>query len=148
MMEADIESRFRSAGLDVVGWFTGSGGPSVTEAFHKVVHIDAEPVERIPRRAAGAAQRVDEAWRDHARRGDVLSDDRSFLVAVGMDHGWLRVRMTDDADVTALVDPQGELLFIARSLSGHRVCAASAEGDEYWILEADFREQGADGDAT
>ncbi|WP_324786354.1 hypothetical protein [Streptomyces sp. H51] len=129
-MEANIESRFRGVGLDVVGWFTGSGGPSVTEAFRRIVHIDAEPVERIPRRAADAARRVDEAWRNHARRGDVLSDDRSFLVAVGMDYGWLRVRMTDDADMTALVDLQGELLLIARSLSGHRVCAASAEGDE------------------
>ncbi|MFI1565067.1 hypothetical protein ACH4ZX_18780 [Streptomyces sp. NPDC020490] len=48
--------------------------------------------------------------------------------------------MTDDADIADLEDPERGLLFIARSPSGHRVCAASTEEDEYWILEADFPE--------
>ncbi|MBY8340219.1 hypothetical protein LXH13_17995 [Streptomyces spinosirectus] len=139
-METDIESRFRRVGLEVIGRFTESGRPSVTEAFHKVVHIDAEPVERIQRRAVDAAQRVDEAWKNHASNGGVLSDDGSFLAAGSMAYGWVHVRLTDSVDIAALGGPQKELIFIARSLSGHRVCAASTEGDEYWILEAEFPE--------
>ncbi|MFI6487668.1 hypothetical protein [Streptomyces sp. NPDC050564] len=140
MMDAKITSRFQGAGLEVIGGFSESQGPSVTVAFRRVVHIDAEPVDRIQRNQIGAARRVDESWKDRARSGGVVADDGSFLAAAGMDYGWVHVRLTENADISAMEDPEGGLLFIARSLSGHRVCAASTEEGEYWILEVDFPE--------
>jgi hypothetical protein len=137
-LDAEFECRFRNAGLEVIGRFEENGALSVTEAFHGVVHIDAEPVERIQRRAAGAARRVNELWKARARSSGVLSEDGTVLVAAGMDYGWVCVRLTDVADISALAAPSGELLFIARSMRGHRVCAASTEEGEYWIVEEDF----------
>jgi hypothetical protein len=137
-MDAEIESLFRNAGLEVIGKSEVDSGPSVTEAFRRVVHIDAEPVERIQRRAADAARRVDESWKARARSSGVLAEDGTCLAAASMEYGWVQVRLTDDADISALRSPEGELLLIARSPSGHRVCAASTEGGEYWILEEEF----------
>ncbi|MFJ4921505.1 hypothetical protein [Streptomyces sp. NPDC088725] len=41
-------------------------------------------------------------------------------------------------DISALADPDGELPLIARALAGVKVCAASTEGSENWIPEADL----------
>ncbi|WP_199791519.1 hypothetical protein [Streptomyces sp. 142MFCol3.1] len=139
-MDAEITSRFQSAGLEVIGGCSGGRGPSVAEAFRRVVHIDAEPVDRIQRNESGAARRVDEFWKDRARNGRVVADDGSFLAAAGIDYGWVHVRLTENTDISAMEDPEGGLLFIARSMSGHNVCAASTEEGEYWILELEFPE--------
>ncbi|MBQ1094842.1 hypothetical protein KBY55_01665 [Streptomyces sp. b94] len=139
-MDERIESRLRSAGFDVLGMYGGQDGPTVTEVFREVVHIDAEPVERIRRGDAHAGRVVDERWRARARAGRLVADDGSFLAAAGMELGWVRVRLTERTSISAMEDQPGELLFIARSLSGHLALAASAEGGEYWLLEAEFRE--------
>jgi hypothetical protein len=103
-----------------------------------VVHIDAVPALRIPAASVDAARQLNAAWELHARQGSALASDSSFLVAGGLDDGWVHVRLTEATDISALEDRNGEMLFIARSISGHRVCAASKEAGEYWILEADF----------
>ncbi len=137
-MDTEIESRFRTAGLEVIGQPEVDGGPSVEQAFRRVVHIDAEPVERIQRKSTDAPRCLDEAWRARARAGGVLSEDGTCLMAAGMKDGWVHVRLTDDSDVAALRPPDGDLLLIARSPSGHRVCAASTEGGGFWIPEEYF----------
>ncbi|MFE4968303.1 hypothetical protein [Streptomyces sp. NPDC056660] len=137
-MDAEIEHRFTNAGLEVVARYTGVDGPSVEEAFRRVVHIDATPVQRINKRGPDASHRVDDAWKTRAREGGVVADDGTFLAAGSMRYGWVHVRLTPATDISALADQAGELLFIARSLSGHRICAASTEGSEYWILTPDF----------
>ncbi|MFJ8463035.1 hypothetical protein [Streptomyces swartbergensis] len=102
------------------------------------MHIEAEPVEPVQRNTPDAPRRLDEAWRARARAGGVLSEDGTCLVAAGMKDGWVHVRLAEDSDVSALRSPDGDLLLIARSPSGHRVCAASTEGGDYWILGEDF----------
>ncbi|MGC0384492.1 hypothetical protein [Streptomyces sp. SAI-129] len=137
-MDAKAQSRLESAGLEVLGVYEGQGGPTVTEAFRRVVHLDAEPVERIPRSGGDARQVVDERWKARARAGGLVADDGSFLAAAGMELGWVRVRLTERTSISSTADQPGELLFIARSLSGHLALAASAEGGEYWLLEEKF----------
>jgi hypothetical protein len=136
-MDPHISIRLRSAGLDVLGWFTGSG-PSVREVFQRVVHVEATPEQRIPSNVADAARRINDAWISHACDSAVLAEDGSFLAAVGLKYDWVKVRLTDATDISALEEPQGELLFVARSLSGHRACAVSTEEGEYWILGLEF----------
>jgi hypothetical protein len=136
-MDIELSARLRNSGLDVLGKFEG-GGPTVTDAFHRVAHIDAVPIQRISVNEPDATRKLGESWKFHALQGGVLASDGSFLVAGGLNYGWVQVRLTDATDISALEDTQGELLFMARSLRGHRVCAASKEEGEYWILEADL----------
>ncbi|MFD4505059.1 hypothetical protein [Streptomyces sp. NPDC058457] len=80
-MDAEIKSRFTSAGLEVVARYTGVDGPSVEKAFHQVVHIDATPVQRMQKRGPDAAHQIDAAWKTRAHEGGVVSDDGAFLAA-------------------------------------------------------------------
>ncbi|MET9253308.1 hypothetical protein [Streptomyces sp. NPDC003717] len=137
-MDEKAASRLRGAGLEVLGMYEGQEGPTVTEVFRDVVHVDAEPVERVRRGGAGEERVVDERWKARAAAGGLVAGDGSFLVAAGMGPGWVRVRLTERTSVSATEDQPGELLFIARSLCGHLALAASAEGSEYWFLEAEF----------
>ncbi|TDT37473.1 hypothetical protein EV562_106253 [Streptomyces sp. BK208] len=137
-MDAKAQSRLEGAGLEVLGVYEGQGGPTVTEVFRRVVHLDAEPVERIPRSGGDAGPVVDERWRARARAGGLVADDGSFLAAAGMELGWVRVRLTERTSISSTADQPSELLFIARSLSGHLALAASTEGGEYWLLEEGF----------
>ncbi|RSN53271.1 hypothetical protein DMH12_18130 [Streptomyces sp. WAC 04229] len=139
-MNEKVESRLRDAGLEVLGMFEGQIGPTVTEVFRNVVHLDAEPVERIHRGEADASRVVDQRWKARAIAGGIVAGDGSFLAAAGMELGWVQVRLTERTSVSATEDQPGELLFIARSLRGDRALAVSAEGSEYWLLEAEFPE--------
>ncbi|GAA1419338.1 hypothetical protein GCM10009601_16090 [Streptomyces thermospinosisporus] len=140
-VDTEIFSRLRRAGFEVVGRFEG-GHPTVVEAFHRVVHIHALPVERISVNLDGAAQLLNDAWKSRALAGGIVSDDGSLLVAGGLNYGWVHVRLTEATDISSL-EEEGELLFTGRSTSGHLVCAASKEGSEYWILEEAFSKEWA-----
>ncbi|WP_381554269.1 hypothetical protein [Streptomyces eurythermus] len=136
-MHDEVRRRFESASLEVLGPFSGPG-PSVAEAFRRVMHVEAKPAEKIPRYAPDIADKVNEAWAARARNSGVLGDGGTFLVAGSLEDGWVRVRLTSEFGVHSLHDPDGDLLFIARSLSGHQVRAVSREGSEYWVLEEKF----------
>ncbi|MER7930361.1 hypothetical protein ABTY96_45885 [Streptomyces sp. NPDC096057] len=137
-MDASIVSRLQSAGLEVISPFAGTEGPSTEQAFQRVVHIDAKPVERITVSTPDAALQVNSSWRSHALSAGVISDDGSFLVAVGLRRPWVQVRLTETTDISALEGADDELLFVTRSITGHSVCAATTEEGEYWILVLDF----------
>jgi hypothetical protein len=136
-VDAEISSRLRACGLEVFDSFTG-GKPSVAEAFRHIVHIDATPIQRIPANSSDAGEMLNKSWKSHALRAKVIADDGSFLVAGGMNHGWVHVKMTEATDIASLEGQGGDLLFIARSFDGHHVCAASREEGEYWIFETAF----------
>ncbi|MFF9086893.1 hypothetical protein ACF1BE_10840 [Streptomyces sp. NPDC014991] len=138
MSDDENKRRFETVGLAVIGTFSGSG-PGVTEAFRRVVHVEARPVETIPRDTPDLAARVNETWTRHARETGVLAEDDSFLAAGGLEHGWFHVRLTSATNIFFLQDPEGDLLFVARDLSGQKVRAVSREGSEYWILDEVFR---------
>ncbi|MGW3305575.1 hypothetical protein ACWDG9_03180 [Streptomyces sp. NPDC001073] len=138
IVDASIVSRLQNAGLEVITPFVGTEGPSAEQAFQRVVHVDAKPTERITISAANANLQVNSSWRSQALRAGVISDDGSFLVAVGIKHPWVQVRLTETTDISATGGADDELLFVARSVTGHRVCAATTEEDEYWILVLDF----------
>ncbi|MEV0486293.1 hypothetical protein AB0I69_37585 [Streptomyces sp. NPDC050508] len=137
-VDASIVSRLQNAGLEVISSFAGTEGPSAEQAFQRVVHIDAKPAQRITISAANSALQVNSSWRSQALSAGVISDDGSFLVAVGLKHPWVQVRLTETTDISALDGAADELLFVARSITGHRVCAATTEEGEYWILVLDF----------
>ena len=112
--------------MPVSTWWAGRTAALRSQAFRRVVHIGAGPVELIPRKAADA------------RAGDVPSEDGTCLPAASMKDGWVRVRLTDAFGVSGLRSPDGDLLLVARFASGPRVRAASAEGDDHWILGEGF----------
>ncbi|MEU5080345.1 MULTISPECIES: hypothetical protein [Streptomyces] len=137
LSDNEIEQPFQDAGFEVFGRFPASE-PSATKAFNRVMNVAAKPIDKIPCDELDAVDKVNKAWVTRARNSGVLTGDGSFLAIGSLDYGWLRLRLTSAANIFALEQPDGDLLFIARSFSGHRVCAVSREGSEYWILEEEF----------
>ncbi|GHD82569.1 hypothetical protein ACFQL8_37740 [Streptomyces goshikiensis] len=102
--------------------------------------FDVEPIASLP--LTGELSGVHQLWLDHARQAGVVGGDGRFLltaVVTGSSAvGWVRVRLTDTADVSRLVDDQGRIEFIACSSRGDRICGVTAEEYDYWVVSLDL----------
>ncbi|MFJ8214205.1 hypothetical protein [Streptomyces sp. NPDC096033] len=145
--EHDLLDLIRSSGLEVETVHGNGPGPSVDAAWRAMAGFGVEPEATFPLR--GDLTGVHRLWLEHARRLGVIGADGTFLLTAvvtgGSGTGWVRVRLTADADVSRLVDDQGRIEFIARSLSGHRICGITAEEYDYWIVGMDLPQDGEAG---
>ncbi|WP_330295125.1 hypothetical protein [Streptomyces sp. NBC_00503] len=134
--EENLVELIRSSGLQVEAVQGNEPGPSVDAAWRAMAGFGVEPSASFPLKGdlAGAHR----LWLEHARRADVIGEDGTFLltaVVTGSSGvGWVRVRLTDTADVSRLVDDQGRIEFIARSRAGDHICGITAEEYDYWIV--------------
>ncbi|MFI5544776.1 hypothetical protein ACIA6E_13490 [Streptomyces sp. NPDC051815] len=134
--EDNLVELIRSSGLEVDTVQGNEPGPSVETAWRAMAGFGVEPSASFPLK--GDFGGVHQMWLEHARRADVIDDDGTFLLTAvvtgSSEVGWVRVRLTDSADVARLVDDQGRIEFIARSSSGDHICGITAEEYDYWIV--------------
>ncbi|MER6316644.1 hypothetical protein ABT237_23200 [Streptomyces sp. NPDC001581] len=134
--EDNLVELIRSSGLEVDTVQGNEPGPSVETAWRAMAGFGVEPSASFPLK--GDLGGVHQMWLEHARRADVIDDDGTFLLTAvvtgSSEVGWVRVRLTDSADVARLVDDQGRIEFIARSSSSDHICGITAEEYDYWIV--------------
>jgi hypothetical protein len=134
--EDNLVELLRSSGLEVDGVEGNEPGPSVETAWRAMAGFAVEPSAAFPLK--GDLGGVHQLWLEHARRADVVDDDGTFLITAvvtgSAEVGWVRVRLTDSADVARLVDDQGRIEFIARSRSSSHICGITAEEYDHWIV--------------
>ncbi|MFI8280689.1 hypothetical protein ACIGBH_38500 [Streptomyces sp. NPDC085929] len=134
--EDNLIELIRNSGLEVDAVQGNEPGPSVDMAWRAMAGFGVEPSASFPLK--GDLGGVHQLWLEHARQADVIIDDGTFLLTAvvtgSSEIGWVRVRLTDTADVSRLVDDQGRIEFIARSPSGHHICGITAEEYDYWIV--------------
>ncbi|MCX4959215.1 hypothetical protein [Streptomyces virginiae] len=134
--EDNLVELIRSSGLEVDMVQGNEPGPSVETAWRAMAGFDVGPSASFPLK--GDLGGVHQLWLEHARRADVIDEDGAFLLTAvvtgSSDVGWVRVRLTDSADVARLVDDQGRIEFIARSSSGDHICGITAEEYDYWVV--------------
>ncbi|MFF4420368.1 hypothetical protein ACFY04_06175 [Streptomyces sp. NPDC001549] len=134
--EDNLVRLIRSSGLEVDMVQGNEPGPSVETAWRAMAGFGVEPSASFPLK--GDLGGVHQLWLEHARRADVIDEDRTFLLTAvvtgSSEVGWVRVRLTDSADVARLVDDQGRIEFIARSSSGDHICGITAEEYDYWVV--------------
>ncbi|MFF4730619.1 hypothetical protein ACFY3M_35905 [Streptomyces mirabilis] len=96
-----------------------------------------------------AADELDEKWHHRASASALYGDKGEFLIlpplSGGSEIGWV-----------AVTDPGGEHLpsriaavtgspeLLAVSMDGHHLCAASAEEDDYWVVQHEFSDAQSD----
>ncbi|MFI6689577.1 putative T7SS-secreted protein [Streptomyces sp. NPDC050485] len=56
----------------------------------------------------------------------------------GLTVGWIRVRVTQESEISRPIRNDGNIELLARSLDGHRISAIDAEGDDFWVLDASY----------
>lgn len=134
--EDNLIELIRSSGLAVEAIQGNEPGPSVDTAWRAMAGFGVEPSATLPLK--GELGGVHQLWLDHARLGGVIGEDGTFLITAvvtgSAEVGWVRVRLTDMADVSRLLDDQGRIEFIARSLSGGHICGVTAEEYDYWVV--------------
>lgn len=134
--EDNLIELIRSSGLAVEAVQGNEPGPSVDTAWRAMAGFGVEPSATLPLK--GELGGVHQLWLDHARLGGVIGEDGTFLITAVVTGsaavGWVRVRLTDTADVSRLLDDQGRIEFIARSLSGGHICGVTAEEYDYWVV--------------
>lgn len=129
-------------GLEVLGEPV-QDGPPVRAALYAVNGVEVEPVVEIPGSAPGAAEELDRAWHRQAGLVGLTDEDGAFRILVpgpgGSAVGWVRVRDRVGSGLPSRVAAvTGSPEFIAVSTDGRRLCAASVEDAEYWIVVHGF----------
>ncbi|GGT30257.1 MULTISPECIES: hypothetical protein [Streptomyces] len=134
--EDNLLGLIRASGLEVHTVQGNDPGPSVEAAWRAMAGFSVEPSATVPLK--GDLGGVHDLWLQHARRAGVVGDDGLFLITAVVTGswgvGWVWVRLTDNADVSRLVDDQGRIEFIARSASGDHICGITAEEYDYWVV--------------
>ncbi|MCX4431951.1 MULTISPECIES: hypothetical protein [Streptomyces] len=130
-------------GLRVLETAVPQEAPPVNTAIYSVTGFEVEPVAVIPASSPRAADELDEKWHHCASTSALYGDKGEFLIlpplSGGSEIGWV-----------AVTDPVGEHLpsriaaatgspeFLAVSMDGHHLCAASAEEDDHWVVRHEF----------
>lgn len=129
-------------GLEVTGE-PATDGPPVTAAIQAVSGFEVEPVARVPASAPQAAEALDEAWHHHAARVSLCGENGEFLILPpvpgGSRIGWVRVKDPVGTNLPSRVCAvTGSPEFLAASVDGRHLCAASVEESDYWVVVHEF----------
>ncbi|MCH0538505.1 hypothetical protein I3F58_02805 [Streptomyces sp. MUM 203J] len=122
---------------------TSQDGPPVRSAIYAVTGFEVEPVASIPTSSPGAIAELDEKWHFHASRVSLYDDNGEFLVlppvSGGSEIGWVRVRDTIGRNLPSrIAGVTGSPEFLAVSINGSHLCAASVEEYDYWVVLHEF----------
>ena len=117
--------------------------PSVRSALHAVAGFEVEPIATIPTSSPGAVAELDGKWHLHASSVSLYDDNAEFLilppVSGGSEIGWVRVRDAVGRNLPSrIAQVTGSPEFLAVSVDGHRLCAASVEEYDYWVVVQEF----------
>ncbi|MEV6617185.1 hypothetical protein AB0N31_25715 [Streptomyces sp. NPDC051051] len=144
-MTTDREAAVRllkRCGLEVTGE-AAQGGPPVNAAIHAVNGFEVEPVAAISATTPHAADELDEAWHHHAAQASLRAENGEFLmlppIPGGSEVGWIRVKDPVGKNLPSRVSAAtGSPEFVAISVDGRHLCAASVEEFEYWVVVHEF----------
>ncbi|MFE3857333.1 hypothetical protein ACFXPN_40130 [Streptomyces griseorubiginosus] len=142
--EKVLLEKLQASGLEVIEISDNQQFPSVDQAWMAIANFEVRPVASTPLEGEDTTSRLNSLWLQNARLSEVISEDGSFLITIvstgSHEIGWVRVRWTPEFDVSRLIDDQGKVEFVARSISGHHICGVTAEEYEYWIVSLDVSE--------
>ncbi|MFE0451682.1 hypothetical protein ACFW2D_10380 [Streptomyces sp. NPDC058914] len=112
-------------------------------AIHAVSGFEVEPVAAIPASTPHAADELDDAWHHHAAQASLYGE---FLVLPpvpgGSKVGWVRVKDPVGKNLPSRISGvTGAPEFVAVSVDGRHLCAASVEESHYWVVVHEFKAQ-------
>ncbi|GGK90211.1 hypothetical protein [Streptomyces flaveus] len=130
-------------GLEVTGE-AAPDGPPVNAAIYAVSGFEVEPVAAIPASTPNAADDLDEAWHHHASQSSLYGENGEFLILPpvpgGSEVGWVRVKDPVGKNLPSRISGvTGSPEFVAVSVDGRHLCAASVEESDYWVVVHEFR---------
>ncbi|WP_367323546.1 hypothetical protein [Streptomyces sp. HUAS ZL42] len=140
--QAEVVDVLERCGLQVLEQ-AAQNGPPVMSAIYAVNGLEVKPVATIPTPSPDAAAELDAKWYHYASSVSLYDDNAEFLIlppgSGSSEIGWVRVRDTVGSNLPArIADVTGSPEFLAVSLDGRRLCAASEEEYDYWVVLHEF----------
>ncbi|WP_405135693.1 hypothetical protein [Nocardia sp. NBC_01388] len=129
--------KIEASGLVAMELNAATSEPTVVQASLVIASGQIRPVATAPLGSASAD--ITDLWLRHAREAGVFAEDGSFLITPavtvkGQELGWVRTALSEDLDVTQLVDDQGRIEFVTRSNDGRVVSGITTEEGGHWIV--------------
>jgi len=117
--------------------------PPLQSAIYAFSGLEVEPVTTVPISSSGAMGELDEKWHFHASSVSLYDDTGEFLilppVSGDRELSWVRVRDTVGRNLPSrIAKVTGSPEFLAVSADGRRLCAASDEEYDYWVVLHEF----------
>ncbi|MET7284782.1 hypothetical protein [Streptomyces sp. NPDC005573] len=117
--------------------------PSVSAAVYAVTGFEVEPTVTVPTSSPRAGEILDREWHRCAAAAPLYDEKGRFLilppVSGGSETGWIAVTDPGGEDLPSRVAAAtGSPEFIAASLDGRHLCAATVEDDDYWVVSHEF----------
>ncbi|MCX4742520.1 PH domain-containing protein [Streptomyces antibioticus] len=118
-------------------------GPPLNAAFHAVNGFEVQPTAAVPASLPHAAEDLDTAWHHHAAQASLYDDNGEFLILPpvpgGSKIGWVRVKDPLGRNLPSRISGvTGSPEFMAASVDGRHLCAASVEESEFWVVAHEF----------
>lgn len=135
---------FDSCGLEIVEEQTHDG-PAVDAALHAVNGIEVRPVAEVSDAEPRALEKLSGEWHRRAETARLFTERGDFLLLApgsgGSKVGWVRVTVRAGIGEnlpSRVATATGTPEFIAVSVDGRRLCACTAEDDDYWVVVHEF----------
>ncbi|OOV24889.1 hypothetical protein SM007_27840 [Streptomyces avermitilis] len=130
-------------GLRVLDNTVPQGAPAVRTAIYAVTGFEVEPVAVIPASSPRATDELDEKWHHCASASSLYGDKGEFLILPpvpgGSEIGWVGVTDPIGGHLPSRIAAvTGSPEFLAVSVDGRHLCAASVEEDDYWVVQHEF----------
>lgn len=144
-MNDALETRMRmlsKTGLHIIDSPPPPDVPSALEAIQRVASMEVVPAAVIGQNSPDSIAAVDRAWYKLARENSIFNSAGTFLIFTagpgGDKLGWTTVQWTPTARLSPHLQDQNSPEFIAMSIDGRRLCAATTEEYDYWIVTHHF----------
>ncbi|MBT2410786.1 hypothetical protein J7I94_09465 [Streptomyces sp. ISL-12] len=144
-MNDAFETRMRmlsKTGLRIIDTPSPPDVPSALEAIQRVASMEVAPAVVISQNSPDAITALDRAWYKQARENSIFDSADTFLLFTagpgGERLGWTTVQWTQTARLSPHLQDQDSPEFIAMSVDGCRLCAATTEEYDYWIVTHHF----------
>ncbi|MFI0807692.1 hypothetical protein [Streptomyces echinatus] len=130
-------------GLHVVGREAIQDAPPVQTAIYAVSGFDVSPTATISAESPASIAELDRQWHHYATAVALYGDNGDFLilppVSGASEIGWVRVNDSIGRQLPSrIAGVTGSPEFLAVSVDGRRLCAASVEEHDYWVVVHDF----------
>ncbi|GHG66137.1 hypothetical protein [Streptomyces griseocarneus] len=131
-----------ASGLTALKTHHAEGVLTVEQAWMLVASMETVPAATVRNAIPDALSEVDRQWLTHASNGPLFAADGTFLISIAgkgsWGAGWTLVKWSSDSELASNLQDGGDPEFVALSVDGRFLCAATTEEYDHWIVTHHF----------
>ncbi|MFD3665742.1 PE-PGRS family protein [Streptomyces sp. NPDC058659] len=132
---AELVALLGRAGLEVVGQWGAENVLAPAAAWRRVASYETVPTATVRDDRPDLVAALNTQWHRLAREHGVIDEKGEFLIHVGDDDAWARVRLAPAWDLAGVLgDRPGQPEFVTLSVDGDALLGVTCEEYEVWLV--------------